>query len=370
MNLAQGMPDFPAPPEVKAAACRAIEADINQYAITWGAADLRQAIAEHAAWHLGLEVDPETEITVTCGSTEAMLVALLSTDQPGRRGDPLAAVLRELLARLRPRRCHAPVRPRPAPRLDLRPRRARRRVQRQDQGDHPLQPEQPDRHRLHPRRARAGRRALPEVGRHRRSPTRSTSTSSTTAARTSRWPTLDGMQERTGHDRRDVEDLRRDRLAGRHDDRAAAPDPRLPPGPRLRLDRRRRPAPGRRGRGLSPASRPTTTRLAADYQARRDRFCSALVSSRLRARAAPGRLLRDGRHLGLRRDGRRRILPLSRPRDRRRDRPRLELLPRQGLWAATMSGSASARRTRRSTWRSSGCGGCGWRSDPLVSDDG
>ncbi len=83
VNLAQGMPDFPAPAEIKAAACAAIEADVNQYAITWGAAGLRQAIAEHAAWHLGLEVDPETEITVTCGSTEAMLVALLSTINPG-----------------------------------------------------------------------------------------------------------------------------------------------------------------------------------------------------------------------------------------------------------------------------------------------
>ena len=83
VNLAQGLPDFPAPAEVKAAACRAIEADINQYAITWGAKGLRQAIAEHAEWHLGLSVDPETEITVTCGSTEAMLVALLSIINPG-----------------------------------------------------------------------------------------------------------------------------------------------------------------------------------------------------------------------------------------------------------------------------------------------
>ena len=83
VNLAQGMPDFPAPAEVKAAACRAIGEDHNQYAITWGAAPLRQAIAEHAAWHLGLEVDPETEITVTCGSTEAMLVALLALINPG-----------------------------------------------------------------------------------------------------------------------------------------------------------------------------------------------------------------------------------------------------------------------------------------------
>ena len=83
VNLAQGMPDFPAPAEIKVAACRAIEADFNQYAITWGASDLRHAVADHAAWHLGLDVDPETEITVTCGSTEAMLVALLALINPG-----------------------------------------------------------------------------------------------------------------------------------------------------------------------------------------------------------------------------------------------------------------------------------------------
>ncbi len=83
VNLAQGMPDFPAPAELKAAACRAIEGDINQYAITWGAADLRSGIAEHADWHLGLKIDPDTEITVTCGSTEAMLVTLISLINPG-----------------------------------------------------------------------------------------------------------------------------------------------------------------------------------------------------------------------------------------------------------------------------------------------
>src|SRR4051795_12760625 len=83
INLAQGMPDFPAPAEIKAAACQAIQNDVNQYAITWGARSLRQAVAEHARWHLGLSVDPETEVTVTCGSTEAMLVALLSLINPG-----------------------------------------------------------------------------------------------------------------------------------------------------------------------------------------------------------------------------------------------------------------------------------------------
>src|SRR3954451_10202394 len=69
INLAQGMPDFPAPAELKAAACMAIEADINQYAITWGSRSLRHSSADHADWHLGLDVDPETEITVTRGST-------------------------------------------------------------------------------------------------------------------------------------------------------------------------------------------------------------------------------------------------------------------------------------------------------------
>lgn len=83
VNLAQGMPDFPAPQPVKDAACQAIQADINQYATTWGSQRLREAIAEHAAWHLGMAVDPETEITVVCGSTEAMLVALLSLVNAG-----------------------------------------------------------------------------------------------------------------------------------------------------------------------------------------------------------------------------------------------------------------------------------------------
>ena len=124
VNLAQGMPDFPAPAELKAAACRAIEADINQYAITWGSKNLREALAEHAAWHLGLSVDPETEITVTCGSTEAMLVALLSLINPGDEVDPVAAVLRELLARLCPGRRGSAVRPAPAAAVDLRSRRA------------------------------------------------------------------------------------------------------------------------------------------------------------------------------------------------------------------------------------------------------
>ena len=83
VNLSQGFPDFPAPAEVKEAARRAIEADINQYAITWGARSLRQAIARKFERLYGVPVDPEREVTVTCGSTEAMMATLLAILNPG-----------------------------------------------------------------------------------------------------------------------------------------------------------------------------------------------------------------------------------------------------------------------------------------------
>jgi aspartate/methionine/tyrosine aminotransferase len=83
VNLAQGFPDFGAPEAIKQAAMDAIANDVNQYAITWGARDFRQALAQKTAWHLGLEIDPEREITVTCGSTEAMIATLLATVDPG-----------------------------------------------------------------------------------------------------------------------------------------------------------------------------------------------------------------------------------------------------------------------------------------------
>jgi len=78
VNLAQGFPDFPAPAEIKEAARKAIQADLNQYAITWGEPNLRHAIAEKFAWYNGVTVDPETEITVCCGSTEAMISSLMA----------------------------------------------------------------------------------------------------------------------------------------------------------------------------------------------------------------------------------------------------------------------------------------------------
>ena len=83
INLSQGFPDFPAPEVVKDAARRAIEQDVNQYAITWGARSLRQAIARKFERLYGRVVDPEREVTVTCGSTEAMIAALLAVLDPG-----------------------------------------------------------------------------------------------------------------------------------------------------------------------------------------------------------------------------------------------------------------------------------------------
>ncbi len=83
INLSQGFPDFPAPNDIKQAACDAINADINQYAITWGAKRFRDAIAAKTKWHLGLDVDPDREVVVTCGSTESMIATMMAVTNPG-----------------------------------------------------------------------------------------------------------------------------------------------------------------------------------------------------------------------------------------------------------------------------------------------
>ena len=83
VNLGQGFPDFAAPDDIKQRAMEAIAADHNQYAITWGVKSFRDAIAEKSKWFLGLDIDPETEITVTCGSTEGMIAAMMATVDPG-----------------------------------------------------------------------------------------------------------------------------------------------------------------------------------------------------------------------------------------------------------------------------------------------
>ncbi|MFA4876081.1 MAG: aminotransferase class I/II-fold pyridoxal phosphate-dependent enzyme [Methanoregula sp.] len=83
INLAQGFPDFPCPEELKLAASVAVRDDHNQYAITWGAKNLRDALAAQVKTFNGISFDPETEITVTCGSTEAMMASMLAVIRPG-----------------------------------------------------------------------------------------------------------------------------------------------------------------------------------------------------------------------------------------------------------------------------------------------
>ncbi|HXM37110.1 MAG TPA: aminotransferase class I/II-fold pyridoxal phosphate-dependent enzyme [Gemmatimonadales bacterium] len=83
INLAQGFPNFPCPDVLKEAAARAIRDNVNQYAITWGAKHLRDALArKYHEWY-GMAVNPETDLTVTCGATEAMASALLGVVNPG-----------------------------------------------------------------------------------------------------------------------------------------------------------------------------------------------------------------------------------------------------------------------------------------------
>jgi len=83
INLGQGFPDFPAPEEIKQKAIEAITNDHNQYAITWGVKEFRDQIAQKTKRFLGLDVDPENEITVTCGSTEGMIAAMLACVDKG-----------------------------------------------------------------------------------------------------------------------------------------------------------------------------------------------------------------------------------------------------------------------------------------------
>jgi len=83
VNLAQGFPDFPMPDLLKEAACTAIHGDINQYAVTWGTPVLRQAIAEKYRRWYNMEVDPDRNVTVTCGATEAMASVFMALMNPG-----------------------------------------------------------------------------------------------------------------------------------------------------------------------------------------------------------------------------------------------------------------------------------------------
>ena len=83
VNLSQGFPDFPAPAVVKDAACAAIQADVNQYAVTWGTRSLREAIAREFGRRHGVTVVPDEQVTVCCGATEAMMATMMAIIDPG-----------------------------------------------------------------------------------------------------------------------------------------------------------------------------------------------------------------------------------------------------------------------------------------------
>ncbi|MFN2489325.1 MAG: pyridoxal phosphate-dependent aminotransferase [Actinomycetota bacterium] len=83
INLAQGFPDFPAPQAVKDAACRSVQDDVNQYAVTWGAPGFRRALADKYSRFYGMDVDADLNVCVTCGATEAMIASMLAIINPG-----------------------------------------------------------------------------------------------------------------------------------------------------------------------------------------------------------------------------------------------------------------------------------------------
>ena len=83
VNLSQGFPDFPAPQEIKDAACAAINADVNQYAVTWGARPLREAVAREFTRRYGVPVVADEQVTVCCGTTEAMMSTMMAIVDPG-----------------------------------------------------------------------------------------------------------------------------------------------------------------------------------------------------------------------------------------------------------------------------------------------
>ena len=83
INLSQGFPDFDPPPQIIAAGVAAMQNGPHQYAVTWGAPDFRQALAKKQSRHMGLDLDPDRHLVATCGSTEAMIAAMLTICNPG-----------------------------------------------------------------------------------------------------------------------------------------------------------------------------------------------------------------------------------------------------------------------------------------------
>ena len=85
VNLSQGFPDFEPPKEILDRLAQVSKEDFHQYSITWGAQNFREALAAKQSRFMGIDIDPDTEIVVTCGSTEAMMAAMMTVANPGCR---------------------------------------------------------------------------------------------------------------------------------------------------------------------------------------------------------------------------------------------------------------------------------------------
>ena len=167
VNLSQGFPDFPAPQSIKDAACQAILGDINQYAVTWGAKPLRDAIAKDFTARHGVPVVEHEQITVCCGSTEAMIATMMAIVDPGDEVIVFEPYYENygpdaILSGATPRfvRLHEPGAGRPDWAYD--PDELARGVLEQDARDHHQHAEQPDGQGLH---AQGARRKSPRSAR-------------------------------------------------------------------------------------------------------------------------------------------------------------------------------------------------------------
>lgn len=85
VNLSQGFPDFEPPREILDRLAQVAHEDFHQYSVTWGAQNFREALAEKQSLYMGFGIDPDTEIVATCGSTEAMMAAMMTVTDPGDR---------------------------------------------------------------------------------------------------------------------------------------------------------------------------------------------------------------------------------------------------------------------------------------------
>ena len=248
VSLAQGFPDFPCPPELKAAAAAAVNDDLNQYAITWGSKPLRDAIAASTprhfpGWGADRPRDPgHRHLRRDRGDDRRDARAA----RPGRRDRRLRAVLRELRPGRDPGRRGPALRDAPRARLVDRSRRAARGVRAADPRHRRQLAAQPDRQGLLADRARADRRAVHRVRRHRLHRRHLRAHRVRGRAHPARDAPRDGRADRV--DPLDVEVVLGHRLADRLDDRPARPVARDPAGPRLPDRRGGRAAPGRGGR--------------------------------------------------------------------------------------------------------------------------